>query len=73
MRRALVLGGTGHVGGAVLAGLARAGVAAELTYHRNETRAAELTRAGHVAHQLDLRDAEAVRRTVDQDVRRFRE
>ncbi len=64
MRRALVLGGTGHVGGAVLAGLARAGVPAELTYHRNEARAAELTRAGHVAHQLDLRDAEAVRALI---------
>jgi len=56
-----VLGGTGHVGAAVLAGLARAGVPAWFTYFANTARADELARAGHRAHRLDLRRADDIR------------
>lgn len=61
-RRALVLGGTGHVGAAALEGLARADVPAWFTWHRGEERAAQLAeRFGHEAYRLDLRQADAVR------------
>ncbi|MRG98091.1 SDR family NAD(P)-dependent oxidoreductase [Polyangium spumosum] len=60
-RRALVLGGTGAVGSAVLAELARAGVPAAFTYHHAEARARALAEA-HAARplRLDLVDAAAM-------------
>jgi 3-oxoacyl-[acyl-carrier protein] reductase len=54
-RRALVLGGSGTVGSAVLRGLAAAGVPAAFTYFSGEARAAELVReCGHRAYRVDL-------------------
>jgi 3-oxoacyl-[acyl-carrier protein] reductase len=60
VKRALVLGGTGAVGSAVLRELARRGVAAAFSYHRSEDRARGLAAEhGHVAFQVDLADAAA--------------
>ncbi|MBI2373209.1 MAG: SDR family oxidoreductase [Deltaproteobacteria bacterium] len=62
MRRALVLGGSGYVGAAVLAGLARQGVPTDFAWHENEARAAELAaRFRCSAHRLDLRRADEAR------------
>lgn len=64
--RALVLGGTGAVGGAVLAELARRGVHAAFSYHRNEERARVLAlEYGHEAFRVDLADAAATRAALD--------
>jgi 3-oxoacyl-[acyl-carrier protein] reductase len=63
-RRALVLGGTGHVGAAVLAGLHREHITADFTYLTAEARARELASSGHRAHRVDLRDASAIRALV---------
>lgn len=57
---ALVLGGTGAVGGAVLDALARRGVSATFTYLRSEERARQLAAQGHQAARVDLADAGAV-------------
>jgi 3-oxoacyl-[acyl-carrier protein] reductase len=65
-RRALVLGGTGAVGGAVLAELARRGVPAVFAYRRSEDRARVLAlEYGHRAFQVDLADAAATRAALD--------
>jgi 3-oxoacyl-[acyl-carrier protein] reductase len=60
--RALVFGGTGAVGSAVLRGLARAGIPTVFTYRRSEDKAhalaAELSQR---AVRIDLADAEAIR------------
>lgn len=66
MRRALVLGGTGTVGRAVLDQLADAGVSTVFTYHQSEARARELQAAGKgQASAIDLGDTGAVRAWVD--------
>jgi 3-oxoacyl-[acyl-carrier protein] reductase len=65
-RRALVLGGSGAVGGAVLAELARRGVHAAFSYHRGEERARALAlEHGHEAFRVDLADAAATRAALD--------
>lgn len=57
---AVVLGGTGVVGSAVLRELARRGVAATFTYHRAEDKANALAaELGHTAVSCDLADAAA--------------
>ena len=63
-RQALVLGGTGHVGGAVLAALHREGVPAWFTFHTNEARAGELARVGHRSYRVDLRRPDDVRALI---------
>jgi 3-oxoacyl-[acyl-carrier protein] reductase len=71
-RRALVLGGTGFVGGQVVRALQLAGVPTSFTWFRNEARAAELVAALEgdqvvakaTACPIDLRDAVAVRSLV---------
>lgn len=59
-RRALVFGGTGTVGGAVLRELARRSVPAVFTYQRSEDKARALAlELGHTAARVDLADAAA--------------
>jgi 3-oxoacyl-[acyl-carrier protein] reductase len=66
VKRALVLGGSGTVGSAVLGELARRGVPAVFTYHRAEDRAHALARElGHHPVQLDLADAAAITAMLD--------
>lgn len=66
-RRALVLGGTGTVGRAVLAELERAQVPVTFTYHQAAERAAELARVdGWRALPLDLDDLDAVRSCIEE-------
>jgi 3-oxoacyl-[acyl-carrier protein] reductase len=61
-RTALVLGGTGYVGAAVLESLAAASAAVHFTWHGAGDRASLLAeRLGHTSHRLDLRDASATR------------
>jgi 3-oxoacyl-[acyl-carrier protein] reductase len=61
MRRALVLGGTSHVGGALVSALRDAAVATTFTWHSDELRASELAQAtGASLHRLDLRNDDAV-------------
>lgn len=60
VKAALVLGGTGVVGSAVLRELARRGIAAVFTYHRSEDKARVLElELGHRAVRVDLADAAA--------------
>ena len=60
VKAALVLGGTGVVGSAVLRELARRGIAAVFTYHRSEDKARGLElELGHRAVRVDLADAAA--------------
>jgi 3-oxoacyl-[acyl-carrier protein] reductase len=62
-RHALVLGGTGAVGAAVLAAFARAGLPTTFTYRTSEARARALAAEhGQTAAHADLRDACAVRK-----------
>lgn len=64
-RRALVLGGTGYVGSAVVRTLAARGATGAFLYLRSEERAKEIsTSTGFSAIQLDLRDVEALRATI---------
>jgi 3-oxoacyl-[acyl-carrier protein] reductase len=64
-RRALVLGGSGAVGGAVVAALAARGVEVVFTFHTGRERALELARAhGARAIAVDLSRAEAARGLV---------
>jgi 3-oxoacyl-[acyl-carrier protein] reductase len=61
-RRALVFGGTGYVGQAVLRALAARGVSATFTYRRKRAQAEALAaELGHEARACDLRAGEAVR------------
>lgn len=65
-KRALVLGGSGAVGGAVLAELARRGVPAAFSFHRGEERARALAAEhGHAPFRVDLADAAATRAALD--------
>lgn len=61
-RRALVLGGSGHVGSAVVRELGRAGAEATFTYHRGQDRALVLeAETGARGRAVDLADRAAVR------------
>lgn len=65
-RKALVIGGTGTVGSAVLRELANRGVASAFTFHRNEARARALAgELGHTAFAIDLADPVALRGALD--------
>ncbi|WP_437738162.1 SDR family NAD(P)-dependent oxidoreductase [Sorangium sp. So ce1335] len=65
MKHAIVFGGTGAVGAAVLRALAARGATATFTYFRGADRAAALSRElGFRAVQLDLTDAAALRAFV---------
>jgi len=60
--RALVLGGTGAIGSAVVRGLAARGVATTFTWRTNETRASALAREhGATAMRVDLTKPDAIR------------
>ena len=62
VKRALVFGGTGHVGSAVLRRLATAGVPTTFTYRKNADKARALASEYSMnALELDIRDASAVR------------
>ncbi|MDI1447067.1 SDR family oxidoreductase [Polyangium sp. 6x1] len=64
-RRALVLGGTGAVGSAVLTELARAGIPSAFTYHHEEARARALEHELSARPlKLDLADPAALGRLV---------
>lgn len=63
--RALVFGGTGAVGGAVLRGLAQAGIPTVFTYHRSREKAqAHAAEHSQRAVPVDLADADAIRSLV---------
>ena len=63
--RALVFGGTGAVGSAVVRGLARAGVPTVFTYHRSIDKACALAAEySQRAVGVDLADSDSVRRLV---------
>lgn len=65
-RRALVLGGTGVVGSAILRELARRGVPATFTYFRSEEKARSIAEEhGHRAVRVDLADEGATRAGLD--------
>jgi 3-oxoacyl-[acyl-carrier protein] reductase len=65
-KRALVLGGTGTVGSAVLRELARRGITADFAYCASADKAKMLaTEYGHTAFQVDLADAAATRAALD--------
>lgn len=65
-RRALVFGGTGYVGEAILRALAARGVRAAFTYRRKRVQAEALAaELGHEGLACDLRDAHAVRALVE--------
>ncbi len=67
VKRALVLGGTGTVGSAVLRELARRSVPAVFTYLRSEEKARMLAaELGHTAVRVDLADASATTAFLDQ-------
>jgi 3-oxoacyl-[acyl-carrier protein] reductase len=65
-KRALVLGGTGTVGSAVLRDLARRGVTTAFTYHASADKARMLaSEYGQTAVPIDLADAAATRTALD--------
>ncbi len=65
-RKALVIGGTGTVGSAVLRELAARGVTAAFTFHRNEAHARTLaSELGQTAFAIDLADPIALRGVLD--------
>lgn len=67
VKRAVVLGGTGAVGAAVLQELARRGVPATFTYFQSADKAKVLAlEYGHTALQVDLSDPIATRAALDQ-------
>lgn len=74
---AIVAGGSGGIGAAIVRDLARCGADVALTYHANraaaEALADDVARAGRTAQigRLDLQDAEATRFFVDDVVARF--
>jgi len=66
-RRALILGGTGYVGSAVVRELAARGAVGAFTYLRSEQKAQELSASvgqNLTPIALDLRDTEALRATI---------
>jgi 3-oxoacyl-[acyl-carrier protein] reductase len=66
VKRALVFGGTGAVGSAVLRELSRRSVPAVFTFHRSAERAHALARElGHTAQAIDLADPVATRAMLD--------
>lgn len=66
VKRALVLGGTGTVGSAVLRELARRSVPSVFTYHRSDDKARMLAaELGHTAVRVDLADAAATAAFLD--------
>jgi len=66
LKRAFVLGGTGHVGTAVLRELARRSVPAVFTYFRSEDKAKMLAaELGHTAVKVDLADGAATTTLLD--------
>ncbi|TGD89662.1 SDR family oxidoreductase [Mycolicibacterium sp. CH28] len=62
---AIVVGGTGGIGSAVVASLAARGSRVVFTYLRNDSKAAELCADDVTAHRLDISDSTAVHRVVD--------
>ncbi|AQT82033.1 dehydrogenase [Mycolicibacterium litorale] len=62
---AIVVGGTGGIGSAVVAMLVERGSTVAFTYHRNADKAAELAVGDVEAHRLDIADAQQVRHVVD--------
>ncbi|HTY27074.1 MAG TPA: SDR family oxidoreductase [Mycobacterium sp.] len=62
---AIVVGGTGGIGSQIVRALAERGSRVALTYHRNQTKAAELAGPDVSARRLDLDDADEVLRAVD--------
>ncbi len=65
-RKALVLGGTGTVGTAVLRELSRRGVTASFSFHTNEATAKALAgELGHVPFAVDLADPVSLRAALD--------
>jgi len=66
VKRALVLGGTGAVGSAVLGEFARRGVPAAFGYRRSEDKARMLAvEYGHTAFRVDLADPAATRAALE--------
>jgi 3-oxoacyl-[acyl-carrier protein] reductase len=66
VRRPLVLGGTGHVGEAVLRGLRERGLDAVFTWHGDGERARALAgELDHRAVECDVRDSARLRAVVD--------
>ncbi len=66
VKRALVLGGTGTVGSAVLRELARRSVPATFTFHSSADKARALAaELGHEALRVDLADAAATQTALD--------
>jgi 3-oxoacyl-[acyl-carrier protein] reductase len=67
MKQALVLGGTGAVGSAVLRELARRAVPSTFTFHASGEKARVLAlEYGHTAVEVDLADATATRAALDE-------
>jgi NAD(P)-dependent dehydrogenase (short-subunit alcohol dehydrogenase family) len=65
-RRALVLGGSGHLGSEVLRGLHRAGVPTSFTFHSNEARARALAdELGAQPFRSDLRKPDSIHALFD--------
>jgi NAD(P)-dependent dehydrogenase (short-subunit alcohol dehydrogenase family) len=62
---AIVVGGTGGIGAAIVRMLVGRGSRVGFTYYGNPSKAAELAGAEATAAQLDITDAEEVRRVVD--------
>lgn len=65
-KRAIVLGGTGYVGSALLRELARRDVPTAFTFRQSEDKARVLaTELGHTAHRVELSDPAALRAWLD--------
>ncbi len=69
VRRCLVAGGSGGIGGAVVRAMARAGDEVVFLYHRGERVSAALSRqTGARALRLDITDGEAVSRAIGEEI-----
>ncbi|BBY64383.1 SDR family NAD(P)-dependent oxidoreductase [Mycolicibacterium helvum] len=62
---AIVVGGSGGIGTAIVAMLAARGSRVAFTYYGNESKAAEIATGDVSAQRLDITDAAAVRRVID--------